>query len=75
MECEMLNFTLKQLKYLEATGRLGSIANSGVLKYQKILSKGSHFDRSCLNKFLIQIWQRLLLNSSLKCRKPFVNGY
>ena len=28
MECEMLNFTLKQLKYVEATGRLGSIAKA-----------------------------------------------
>ena len=28
MEYWMLNFTLKQLKYVEATGRLGSIAKA-----------------------------------------------
>jgi len=28
MEYWMLNFTLKQLKYFEATGRLGSIAKA-----------------------------------------------
>lgn len=28
MECDLINFTLKQLRYIEATGRLGSISNA-----------------------------------------------